>query len=188
MMCAISRAQPGLFLNRLAGFFFILLVLPACVSTPEIKVAPTKGAKMGVFWFSGLNGDQAAATVTRELINAGFNTVDTGNFNQVVHRLGINPTRINSQDLNRLKTETGVEYMLVGSSVVIPGVFNFSHAGMSVYLIDVKASEVIWKEKYGNPIWTGVLSTSDDIEKGAMFLVRKLGESLGDRIQSRSGG
>jgi hypothetical protein len=59
---------------------------------------------------------------------------------------------------------------------------------MSVYLIDVKASEVIWKEKYGNPIWTGVLSTSDDIEKGAMFLVRKLGESLGDRIQSRSGG
>jgi hypothetical protein len=150
---------------------------------PTVKVSTPKGAKVGVFWFSGLNGDQASTAVTRELINSGFNVVDTAHFNQAVHRLGANPSQISADSLNKLRAETGVEFMLVGSSVALPGILNFSHAGMAVSLIDTRAAEVIWREKYGNPIWTGVLSTTDDVEKGAIFLVGKLNESLGERIQ-----
>ena len=164
-------------------FAVAILILAGCVSAPTVKVSAPRGAKVGVFWFSGLNGDQASTAVTRELINSGFNVVDTANFNQTVHRLGANPSQISADSLNKLRGETGVEFMLVGSSVALPGILNFSHAGMAVSLIDMRAAQVIWKEKYGNPIWTGVLSTTDDIEKGATLLVSRLDAALGERIQ-----
>ncbi len=151
----------------------ILASVTACVSTPQIQVGQRTGAKVGLFWFSGLNGDQAVDSVSRRLLSVGYNLTDHLALNRAVIDTKFNAQQITADSLAKLRTETGIDFLLIGSSSALPGVFNFAHAKMSLTLIDVRGGNVVWSKKCGNSIWNGAVGTRDEIEVGARYLVQE---------------
>jgi hypothetical protein len=147
------------------------LALSSCATSPQIQIGQKSGAKMGLFWFSGLNGDQASDSVARQLLVGGYNLIDLATLNRAVLDTKFNPQQISTDSLAKLRTETGIDFLLIGSSSALPGLLNFSHAKMSLTLIDVRQGTILWKETCGNSIWTGSIGTKGDVERGASFLV-----------------
>jgi hypothetical protein len=150
-----------------------LMGVTACVSAPQIQVGQRTGAKMGLFWFSGLNGDQAVDSVSRRLLAGGYNLTDHTALNRAVIETKFNAQQITTDSLAKLRAETGIDFLLIGSSSALPGVFNFAHAKMSLTLIDVRGGNVVWSKKCGNSIWNGAVGTRDEIEVGARYLVQE---------------
>lgn len=150
-----------------------LMGVTACVSAPQIQVGQRTGAKMGLFWFSGLNGDQAVDSVSRRLLAGGYNLTDHIALNRAVTETKFNAQQITTDSLAKLRAETGIDFLLIGSSSALPGVFNFAHAKMSLTLIDVRGGNVVWSKKCGNSIWNGAVGTRDEIEVGARYLVQE---------------
>jgi hypothetical protein len=163
----------------------ISILSGGCVSlkAPDVQIATSRGACIGVFWYSGLNSDQAATAFTRELIRTGFHVTDTTAFTQTLHRLGVNPSRMSEDALQGIRKETGADYLVVGSSFPLPGILDFPRAGMSVHVVDLRQGKILWKKVHGNSIWTGVTSTEAHVNRGATSLVRSLDEALGEQIK-----
>ncbi len=149
----------------------LCLSLSACVSTPQIQVGQRSGAKLGLFWLSGLRGDQASDSVSRQLLVGGYNLADSAALNKAVIDTKFNALQISTDSLAKLRSETGIDFLLIGSSAPIPGMFNFSHARMSLTLVDVRRGNVVWTKQCGNSIWNGVVGTKDEIESGARYLI-----------------
>ncbi len=156
-----------------------------CVSikAPDLQIAESRGARVGVYWYSGLNSDQASAAVTRELVQAGYRVADTTPFNLAMHRLEVNPAQMSQETLRKVRQQTGVEYLLVGSSFPLPGLFDIPRAGMSLHLIDVREGRVLWKEVAGNSLFSGVSTTEAHVNKGAASLVHALDSAWGEQIK-----
>jgi len=162
-----------------------LLSLTACVSTPEIQVGQRTGAKVGLFWFSGLNGDQAIDSVSRRLLAGGYNLTDNATLNRAVIDTRFNAQQITTDSLAKLRTETGIDFLLVGSSSALLGVFNFAHAKMSLTLIDVRGGNVLWSKRCGNSIWNGAVGTLDEIEVGARYLVQEFDRECRAQVKGK---
>lgn len=161
----------------------VQMSVSSCVSAPQIQVGQRTGAKVGLFWFSGLNGDQAVDSVSRRLLSAGYNLTDHSALNRAVIDTKFNAQQITTDSLARLRTETGIDFLLVGSSSALPGVFNFAHAKMSLTLIDVRGGNVVWSERCGNSIWNGAVGTRDEIEVGARYLVQEFDRECRSRVK-----
>jgi hypothetical protein len=153
----------------------ILALLPllfnSCATPPQIQVGQKSGSKIGLFWFSGLNGDQAADSVAQKLLTAGYNLADMAATNRAIVETKFNAQQISTDSLLKLRSETGIDFLLVGSSSPLPGILNFSHAKMALTLIDIKKGVVVWNSTYGNPIFTGAIGTKGDVERGASILI-----------------
>jgi hypothetical protein len=94
-----------------------------------------------------------------------------------------NALQISTDSLAKLRSETGIDFLLIGSSAPITGMFNFSHARMSLTLVDVRRGNVVWTKQCGNSIWNGVVSTKDEIERGATYLVGEFGATCGELVK-----
>jgi hypothetical protein len=164
----------------------LCLSLSACVSTPQIQVGQRSGARLGLFWFSGLSGDQASDSVSRQLLVGGYNLVDAAALNKAVIDTKFNALQISTDSLAKLRTETGVDFLLIGSSAPITGMFNFSHARMSLTLVDVRRGNVVWTKQCGNSIWNGVVGTKNEVESGARFLVGEFDTNCSALVKGNS--
>ena len=159
--------------------------LSACVTTPQIQVGQRSGARIGLFWFSGLSGDQASDSVSRQLLGGGYNLADSAALNRAIIDTKFNAQQISIDSLAKLRSETGLDFLLIGSSSPLPGMFNFAHARMSLTLIDVRRGNVVWTKKCGNSIWNGVVGTKDEIEMGARFLIREFDRDCSSLVKAR---
>ncbi len=168
----------------IAAIILGIVLIQGCASTRTTKgvqFRPLQSDRIAVMPFAGEYGEQAADFVAEELLMNGFRVVERSRVEQVLRELNFSgDPRFDSTTLPAIGRQLGLKEVLVGSISAVGGpLYSYKHVNISLRLVDVETSDVLWVARYGNPMWSSAISTQGDIQRGARHLAREFVNAFG---------
>ncbi len=168
----------------------LTLFLEGCASTTSYtpgSQGQQSGPRIAVFPFRGPAGDQASDMLAQQLLEKGYNIIDTPKVNQAILMTGFDPQQTSPSARSRILASLGADYLFDGTISEIGGpLYSYAHVNITARLTDVHNGRILWIGKYGNPLWSSAISTQGDIQRGASHLAKEFNKTYGQTISLKS--
>ena len=166
----------------------LAFVLGGCASTTSYtpgSQGKQLGPRIAVFPFRGPAGDQVSDLFAQQLLEGGYNIIDTPKVNQAILWTGFDPQQASINARSRVLASLGADYLFDGTISEIGGpLYSYAHVNITARLIDVHSGRILWIGKYGNPLWSSAISTQGDIQRGAIHLTQEFNKTYGPTMRS----
>lgn len=164
------------------------LLFAGCASTTSYtpgSQGQQSGPRIAVFPFRGPAGDQASDMLSQQLLERGYNIIDTPKVNQAILLTGFDPQQASSNARSKVLASLGADYLFDGTISEIGGpLYSYAHVNITARLMDVHSGRILWIGKYGNPLWSSAISTQGDIQRGASHLAQEFNKTYGLTIKA----
>lgn len=166
----------------------LTLFLEGCASTTSYTPGSQGvqyGPRIAVFPFRGPAGDQVSDMLAQQLLEKGYNIIDTPRVNQAILLAGFDPQQTSSSARSKILAALGADYLFDGTISEIGGpLYSYAHANITARITDVHSGRILWIGKYGNPLWSSAISTQGDIQRGASHLAIEFNKTYGPTIKT----
>ena len=130
-------------------------------------------------------GDQASDMLSQQLLEKGYNIIDTPKVNQAILLTGFDPQQTSIGARSRVLASLGADYLFDGTISEIGGpLYSYAHVNITARLTDVHTGRILWIGKYGNPLWSSAISTQGDIQRGASHLAQEFNRTYGQALRT----